>query len=544
MDKKTTDWWRSGTIYQIYPRSFSDSGARGWGDLNGIRERLPYLASLGVDALWISPFFLSPMKDFGYDVEDHRRVDPMFGTNEDLDALIREARDLDLKIMVDLVLSHVADTHPWFQDTIRNPDSEYSDCFVWAEPSADGCPPNNWLSVFGGSAWSWNSRRRQYYLHNFLTEQPDLNFHNPRVRAEALSIARYWLERGVTGFRLDTVNFYCHDLELRNNPPSNDRGLALAPESNPYSYQNHLYDKNRPEVLSFLSELGALTREFPGSVTLGEVGAVQERSWSLIREYTSEERLNLCYNFDLLGDTFSAKNLRGIIKRSVREAPDAWPCWAFSNHDVARTASRLAPEGVSTEKIARLTMSILLSLRGTPCIYQGEELGLEEVDVPYDLLQDPYGIEFWPDYVGRDGCRTPMPWEPSEPNCGFTNSPEAWLPIPDGHQELAVSVQEASSQSTLHFFRRVLALRQQEPCLQLGTMTLIDEQDDVFAISRAFEGVTIQCHYNLSFEPIVLENPGLEGSGIFDGSTATWRDASMPIVLDPWQWAWLKMPPE
>ena len=409
MNNTGMDWWKSGTIYQVYPRSFCDSSHRGWGDLNGVRTKLPYLASLGVDAVWISPFFKSPMKDFGYDVEDHRSVDPMFGTDTDFDHLIADAKQLGIKIIVDLVLSHVSDTHPWFQDASRSKDSEYSNHFVWADAQADGSPPNNWLSIFGGSAWAWHPERRQYYLHNFLKSQPDLNFHEPGVRAEALSIARYWLERGVSGFRLDTVNFYFHDQALRSNPKSTHVGNTLVPDSNPYSNQDHVYDKNRPEVVTFLEELGQLTKQYPGTVTLGEVGAIEARSWHLINEYTQEERLSLCYSFDLLGEHFSAQHFRKVINRSLEQAPNTWPCWAFSNHDVARTASRLTPEGVSSERVTRLTLSLLMSLRGTPCIYQGEELGLEEVEIPYEKLQDPYGLEFWPEFVGRDGCRTPMP---------------------------------------------------------------------------------------------------------------------------------------
>ena len=540
MSNEGIDWWRSGVIYQIYPRSFSDSAGRGWGDLNGIRNRLPYVASLGVDGIWISPFFKSPMKDFGYDVEDHRSVDPMCGTDADLDALIAEANDLGLRIMVDLVLSHVADVHPWFEDAKRSRDSPYSDYFVWAEPRPDGGPPNNWLSVFGGSAWSWNATRRQYYLHNFLASQPDLNFHHPAVRQEALALARFWLERGVSGFRLDTVNFYFHDPELRDNPAAEDRFTTVAHESNPYSYQDHRYDKNRPEVVSFLSELGELTGQFPGAATLGEVSCIQSRTWPLIQEYTSQDRLSLCYNFELLGDKFTAPYLRGVISRGLEEAPDAWPCWAFSNHDVARSATRLDPTGDSPEAIASLSASILLSLRGTPCIYQGEELGLTEAHVPYELLQDPYGVEFWPDYVGRDGCRTPMPWSPTARHCGFTDSATPWLPIPAEHPERSVSVQEAQPESTLNGFRRVLAMRQSEPCLKHGSLHVLEGSDQVLAYERSFEGETIQCYFNLSSETVVLEPPRLESAEVFDGSASTWREASAGLQLAPWRWAWLR----
>ena len=540
MSQENPDWWRGGAIYQIYPRSFSDSRQRGWGDLNGIRRRLPYLASLGVDVVWVCPFFKSPMEDFGYDVEDHRRVDPMFGTDEEFDLLIAEAQSMNIKIMVDLVLSHVAKSHRWFQDASKNPDSEYSDCFVWADAKPDGSPPNNWLSIFGGSAWAWNSVRCQYYLHNFLVSQPDLNFHDPRVRAEALSIARFWLERGVSGFRLDTVNFYFHDRELRDNPATDHRDEALTKDSNPYGFQDHIYDKNRPEVLSFLSELGALMREYPGTVTLGEIGSIRKRSWSLIRDYTDGDRLSLCYTFDLLGGTFSAPYIRDTLRRSLREAPNAWPCWAYANHDVERSATRLAPDGVAPDTIARLSNSLLLSLRGTPCIYQGEELGLEEVSVPFEQLQDPYGIEFWPDYVGRDGCRTPMPWEHAKPGCGFTSDAEPWLPIPEAHRQRAVSVQEEDPDSPLNHFRRVVAMRRREPALQIGDMSVLDGSDQLLSYVRSHEGVSVCCYFNLSGESVSLTHLGLEAAVIFDGRLDDWRQEAGPLTIEPWSWVWVR----
>ncbi|MBR58014.1 MAG: alpha-glucosidase [Myxococcales bacterium] len=533
-------WWRKGILYQVYPRSFFDASERGWGDLKGVRQKLPYLASLGVDAVWISPIFKSPMKDFGYDVEDHRMIDPMFGTEADFDGLIADAKQLNLKIMVDLVLSHVADVHPWFQDATRSRESEYSNCFVWAEPRADGGPPNNWLSIFGGSAWSWSPERHQYYLHNFLKSQPDLNFHEPRVRAEALSIARFWLERGVSGFRLDTVNFYFHDEQLRDNPPSETVGNAVVPDTNPYSKQDHIYDKNRPEVRTFLSELGALTEQYSGTVTLGEVGAIEKRSWPLIQEYTQPKRLSLCYSFDLLSEIFNADRLRSVINRSIQEAPDTWPCWAFSNHDVGRSASRLAPDGVPTEPIARLAMSLLLSLRGTPCVYQGEELGLEEAHIPYNQLQDPYGIEFWPDYVGRDGCRTPMPWDGSEVSAGFTSHPKPWLPIPAEHRARAVNIQDDFPNSMLNYFRRLVGMRKAEECLHMGDFTMLEGAPDILAFVRSFEAKSIQCHYNLSSDPAVLSSPPLQESQIFDGTHRTWRDAPTLITLGAWEWVWLR----
>ncbi|MEM9268958.1 MAG: alpha-amylase family glycosyl hydrolase, partial [Pseudomonadota bacterium] len=271
------DWWRGAVIYQIYPRSFQDSNGDGIGDLRGIIDRLPYVASLGVDAIWISPFFTSPMEDFGYDVSDYRDVDPMFGTLGDFDALIERAHGLGLRVMIDLVLSHTSAQHPWFEESRQSRDNPKSDWYVWADPNLDGTPPNNWLSIFGGSAWAWDGTRRQYYLHNFLASQPDLNFHCEAVQDALLDVARFWLEQGVDGFRLDTINFYVHDKDLRSNPalPVEARNATIAPDVNPYNYQDHLYDKNRPENLAFLRRLRAVMDDYPDTAAVGEVGDAQ-----------------------------------------------------------------------------------------------------------------------------------------------------------------------------------------------------------------------------------------------------------------------------
>ena len=442
------DWWRGAVIYQIYPRSYQDSNADGIGDLSGIIHRLPHVASLGVDAIWLSPFFTSPMLDFGYDVSDYRDVDPMFGSLGDFDALIERAHDLGLRIIVDLVLSHTSDQHPWFKESRSSSDNPKSDWFVWADAKPDGSPPNNWLSIFGGSAWEWDGQRMQYYLHNFLTSQPDLNFHTAEVREELLNVARYWLERcffgfrldtvnfynsdvraelldvtrfwlerGVDGFRLDTVNFYYCDEKLRDNPPlpQKDRSDKIAPSVNPYNFQNHLYDKSRPENMEFLKDFRAILDEYTDSTSVGEVGDAQ-RGAEIQAAYTSGgDKLHMAYDFDLLSNEFpTGTRVAEIMERSVGFGPDSWPCWAFSNHDVVRHISRwnLTPEG------QRAYLALLLSLRGTICLYQGEELGLTEAYVPFEELQDPYGKRFWPKFKGRDGCRTPMPWSADQANGG------------------------------------------------------------------------------------------------------------------------------
>ncbi|MEP1933707.1 MAG: alpha-amylase family glycosyl hydrolase, partial [Roseibium sp.] len=397
------DWWRGAVIYQIYPRSFLDSNGDGIGDLRGIIEKMPYIASLGVDAIWISPFFKSPMKDYGYDVSDYRDVDPMFGTLEDFDQLLDEAHRLGLKVLIDLVLSHTADAHPWFLESRTSRDNPKSDWYVWSDSKPDGTPPNNWLSIFGGSAWQWEPRREQYYLHNFLTTQPDLNFHCRDAQGALLDVVRYWLDRGVDGFRLDTINFYFHDKQLRDNPALaiEKRNASIAPSVNPYNHQEHLYSKNQPENLEFLARFRAVLDEYEGRTCVGEVGDAQ-RGLELLGEYTAgNERAHMCYAFEFLAkEPLTAERVRDQFQRFYRVAADGWACWAFSNHDVIRHSTRWS----LSEDAQRCYATLLVCLRGSACIYQGEELGLAEADVAFDDLQDPYGIEFWPEFKGRDGC--------------------------------------------------------------------------------------------------------------------------------------------
>ncbi|MCB1328106.1 MAG: alpha-glucosidase, partial [Maritimibacter sp.] len=339
---KDPDWWRGAVIYQIYPRSYQDSNGDGIGDLLGIVRRLPYIASLGVDAIWISPFFTSPMKDFGYDVSDYCDVDPMFGSLSDFETLVETAHGFGVKVMIDLVLSHTSDQHPWFAESRASKDNPKSNWYVWADAKPDGTPPNNWLSIFGGSGWQWDSRRMQYYQHNFLREQPDLNFHEPEVQDALLDVARFWLNRGVDGFRLDTINFYVCDKELRDNPalPAEQRNATIAPSVNPYNWQDHLYDKNRPENLDFLRKLRAVMNPFDAAA-VGEVGDAQ-RGLEIVGEYTAgDDLMQMCYAFEFLsGARPTAERVAEVLTAFEEAAPDGWATWAFSNHDVARHASR------------------------------------------------------------------------------------------------------------------------------------------------------------------------------------------------------------
>jgi alpha-glucosidase len=506
------DWWRGAVIYQIYPRSFQDHNGDGIGDLVGITERLDYVADLGVDAIWLSPFFTSPMKDFGYDVSNYRDVDPIFGTLGDFDRLLEKAHSLGLKVIIDQVISHTSDKHPWFQESRQSRTNERADWYVWADPKPDGTPPNNWLSIFGGSAWNWDSRRMQYYLHNFLTSQPDLNFHTPGVQDALLSDLRFWLDRGVDGFRLDTVNFYFHSQGLESNPvvKPEDFNASTAPAVNPYNFQEHLYDKSRPENLEFLRKLRALMDEYPGRTTVGEIGDSQHQL-DIMAQYTSgTDKLHMAYTFDYLGGVFDAKHFRAAIDTTEADAPEGWICLAFSNHDVVRHASRWATHG-QQDAFVRLASTLLLSMRGSVCLYQGEELGLTEAELSFEDLVDPYGIEFWPQFKGRDGCRTPMVWQSSSQLGGFSTATKAWLPVPFDHINRAVDVQLKANDSVLQHYRAALAFRKQHPALQTGSIKTHDAPEGVLAFTRKADGEAMFCAFNMTDKPVVYDLPrGIE----------------------------------
>lgn len=500
------EWWRGGVIYQIYPRSFADSNGDGIGDLPGITERLGYVAALGVDAVWLSPFFKSPMKDFGYDVSDYCDVDPMFGTLDDFKALVARAHGLGLKVMIDQVLSHTADTHPWFAASRSSQLGPKADWYVWADPKPDGGPPNNWLSVFGGSAWQFDTGRCQYFLHNFLASQPDLNFHSAEVRQALIDAVRFWLDLGVDGFRLDTANFYFHDAELRDNPP---RGQPVvddptAPAANPYTWQFHVFDKSRPENLGFLRQLRALLDEYPHTTMVGEIGC--DNSLARMAEYTQGgDKLHMAYTFDLLGAGHDAAFVHATLSRFQAEVGDGWPSWALSNHDCVRLATRWAAPaatGVASARQSRAYIALQLSLRGSPCIYQGDELGLPEADIAFDDLQDPYGKTMWPRFKGRDGCRTPMPWVSAAPDLGFgSGATRPWLPVAESHRTLAADGQAAHAGSLLNHYRALLAWRRTQPALIKGDMRLLPAHPQVLALLRGHAGEQILCAFNLSDQP-------------------------------------------
>lgn len=500
-------WWRGAIIYQIYPRSFLDTNGDGVGDLPGIVERLDYVASLGVDAIWVAPFFTSPMADFGYDIADYRDVDPMFGSLADVDQLLEQAHARGLKVMIDQVLSHSSIEHPWFRQSQQSRDNAKADWYVWADAKPDGTAPNNWLSIFGGPAWTWEPRRGQYYLHNFLSAQPDLNYHNPAVREAMLDNVMFWLERGVDGFRLDSINFCFHDAELRDNPPKPPEkrvGRGFRPD-NPYAFQYHYFNNTRPENLIFLERLRALLDCYPGATALGEISS--EDSLATLGEYSNDQRLHMGYSFELLTEVFTAAHIRDTVHQLQSHMPDGWPCWAISNHDVERVVTRWGGADAPLCLANQLT-ALVCSLRGSVCVYQGEELGLPEADVAYEQLQDPYGIAFWPNFKGRDGCRTPMPWT-RQAHAGFSDN-ATWLPVPPEHIALAVSCQEHDPNSSLHGFRAFMHWRRSQPALRWGDIHMLDTEEPLLAFTRSFNGETMLVCFNLSPTPITADLPIVE----------------------------------
>jgi alpha-glucosidase len=486
------EWWRGAAIYHIYPLSFADSSGDGFGDLPGVCARLDYVSSLGVDAVWLSPFFKSPMRDFGYDVADYCDVDPLFGRLADFDELIRRAHALGIRIIIDQVYSHTSDQHPWFQESRANRENPKADWYVWADAKPDGAPPSNWQSVFGGPSWTWDARRRQYYLHNFLSAQPDLNVHNPAVQEALLGALRFWFDRGVDGVRLDAVNFLMHDPALKDNPPAPRDG---GKRTRPFDYQRHLYNQSHPAIPAFLARLRKLADSYGGRFLLAEVGGGQ--SDQEMKLYTEPpNRLHSAYDFHYLyADRLSPALVHECAALWRDDEREGWPSWTFSNHDAPRVVSRWA-HGRDPKAVARMTLMLLAALRGNIFLYQGEELGLPQAEVPFEKLRDPEAIANWPLTLGRDGARTPMPWRAAAANAGFSEA-EPWLPVDPAHAALAVDAQERDPHATLHVARRMLGLRRTHRALRGGAMKVFDAPEPLLVFQRGEGREAILCVFNL-----------------------------------------------
>ena len=506
------NWWESAVFYQIYPRSFKDSNNDGIGDLAGVIEKLDHLndgkgGGLGIDAIWFSPFFPSPQADFGYDVSDYCNIDSDYGTLEDFDQLVEESHRRGIKIVLDLVLNHSSDQHKWFQESRKNSTNSKVDWYVWADPKPDGSPPNNWLAVFGGAAWTFEPQRGQYYLHNFLPEQPDLNWYNPEVREALADVVRFWMKRGADGFRLDTANYYAYDRQLRDNPkrPENSELMEDGQEANPLSQYITKYSKDRPENLEFIHFLRKIFDE-NGAVSIGEIGSAEglELTLKLGTDYVKNGKgLHLAYTFSMLNKNMNAEYLEHVLRVTEESIEDGWPCWSLSNHDCMRMISRFDCFG-ERDGFQQMMLLLLLSLRGTPIIYYGEEVDMQEYEITKDELRDPQGIRFWPDIKGRDGCRLPFPWDSKLTNQGFNSGTKPWLPAVN---KLSLDQAKADSGSTFHVLQEMLQIRKKFPALQNGSYRKILLDGDCFVFERKTEDETMLIAANFSTEEQSINLP-------------------------------------
>lgn len=471
-------WWQKGIIYQIYPRSFQDSDGDGVGDLPGIIERLDYLVYLGIDAIWLSPIFPSPMADFGYDVADYTSIDPLFGSMADFDHLLREAHARGIKIILDLVPNHTSSEHAWFQESRSSRDNPKRDWYIWRDPAPDGGPPNNWLSFFGGPAWTFDETTGQYYLHQFVREQPELNYRHPQVLPAMLENMRFWLEKGVDGFRVDVIWLMLKDEALRDEPLNpNWDGV------NPHASLDHIHTQNLPGVHDLIREMRRLLDEYDERMMVGEIYLPNE---ALVTYYgRDQDECHMPYNFQLIDLPWQGEVVRDAVDAYEAILPEgAWPNWVLGNHDRHRKATRIGREQT------RIATILLLTLRGTPTTYYGEEIGMENVPIPAAYVQDPPAV-LQPDIadvIGRDPVRTPMQWDDTE-HAGFTTCPTGpWLPVSTSYREVNVARAKEDPYSLLNLYRLLAHLRRAEPALHGGQyMSLNSGNENVFAYLRSHE---------------------------------------------------------
>ncbi|NOT40752.1 MAG: DUF3459 domain-containing protein [Alphaproteobacteria bacterium] len=487
-------WWQGAVVYQIYPRSFSDTNGDGIGDLKGIESKLDYVASLGVDAIWLSPVHPSPNRDFGYDVANFNGVEPTLGTMADFERLIAEAHKRGLKVILDEVLAHTSDQHAWFLESLSSRDNAKADWYVWVDPREDGTAPNNWLSVFGGPAWSYHPVRRQYYFHKFLKSQPKLNLRNPDALAAALDVLKFWLDRSVDGFRLDVANSYFHDDQLRDNP-----AVPMAERTNHHwahapNLQHRTRDSNLPENREVLDKIRAVVDAYDNRFVFGEFSEEP----SLLGHFAGRDHgLHTGYTFTFLEDRSFKPAVFAKHYEFLNAIEGLWPCVTFSNHDVPRAVTRYGRTMEADPALAKLALTLLMTLKGTVLLYQGEELGLPDGPIERHQIRDPVGELYFPYAKGRDPCRTPMPWVQGKPNVGFGYG-EPWLPVAPMHAALAAVTQERDVASTLQFARKLIALRKKHPALALGDIKVTGATDQILAFERIGGSDHITCVFNLS----------------------------------------------
>lgn len=504
-------WWQRGIIYQIYPRSFMDSNGDGIGDLNGITSRLDYLSWLGIDAIWLSPISPSPMVDFGYDVTDYRDIDSIFGTLADYDQLLAEAHRHDIKVIFDFVPNHTSDQHPWFVESRSSRENPKRDWYIWRDPASGGGPPNNWLSRFGGGGWEWDGQTSQYYFHEYFKEQPDLNWANPDVRQAMLDNMRFWLERGVDGFRLDAVWHLVKDSRLRDNPPDPD----YTPDLPPYNSLIPSFNADQHGMFDLLREMRLLADEFDERLLIGEIYLPIER---LVAYYGQQgEILHLPHNFHLLLQPWETTHIAALVDfYEGRIPPTAWPSWVLSNHDNNRIASRIGADQ------ARIAAMLLLTLRGTPTLYYGDELGMPDVPIPSELIQDPQEHRIPGLGLGRDPERTPMQWDASL-NAGFTDG-SPWLPLSDDYHLRNVEAQQGDPTSMLTLQHRLIGLRRDEPALSVGSYAPVRVKAPLLAYVREHDGKRFLMALNFGHEPQALKLNAPYETGTIAISTKLDRD--------------------
>ena len=494
-------WWQRGIVYQIYPLSFQDSNGDGKGDLNGIRQRLDYLAWLGVDAVWISPIYPSPMKDFGYDISDYRDVAPTFGTLGDFDELVAEVHRRRIKLILDFVPNHTSDQHPWFLDSRSSRDNPRRNWYIWHDPAPDGGPPNNWLSVFGGKAWEWDAHTGQYYYHAFLKEQPDLNWRNPVVRKAMYDVLRFWLGRGVDGFRIDVLWHLIKDDQFRNDPPN----PGYRPGDAEHRRLLQRYSTDRPEVHEVVAEMRALFNEYEERVMIGEIYLPVER---LVSYYGLERPgVHLPFNFQLIHAPWNACEIDRMIVEYDRLVPEGeWPNWVLGNHDQRRIASRVGPQQ------ARVAAMLLLTLRGTPTLYYGDEIGMEDVFIPPQRIQDPAEKNEPGLGLGRDPERTPMQWEGS-PQAAFSTT-EPWLPVAEDFHRRNVKVLAEDPRSILTLYKRLLEVRREHLALSIGHYAQRQCKGNVMVYERSNEAERLLIALNFGHDTERVQLPGAAGKAV------------------------------
>jgi alpha-glucosidase len=518
-------WWRDGIIYQIYPRSFMDANDDGIGDLKGIISRLDYLEDLGIDAIWLSPIFPSPDIDFGYDVANYKDIDPKFGTLADFSQLIEEAKRRKIHIILDLVLNHTSDQHPWFLESKKSTDNPYHDWYLWQDPKPNGDPPNNWQAIFGGPAWEYDPNLGQYYYHMFYKEQPDLNWRNPEVRQEMLDVFRFWLDKGVDGFRLDVFNAYFKDPEFKDNPSK--FGIRA------FDRQEHIYDVSQPEMMPLLKDIRDVLDQYDQTYVVGETFMADTKRTA---NYCGDDKLHAAFNFKFAENRWHPKRfLTSLTEWYQSLSSDAWPNNFLSNRDMTRTASRYCFG--EDDRRAKVASAMLLTVKGTPFMYYGEEIGMRDIPIRKKSdVKDPIGKTFWPVFKGRDGCRAPMQWNDEEYS-GFSKT-EPWLPVHANFIERNVESQKADPDSILNFVKNIIRIRKNEPALQRGNFTpIITNPRHLLAFARAFGKDKILVVLNFSSRELTYQLPDGEWVSLFDNQTTE----SELLKINPYQVHILKL---